>query len=196
MTSDFCQNIVIATDGSENSLKAISYGIKLAKLSGATIYALHVVDTYSLSQSWTAGRETMYENLKEDGQKATLKVKEYAEATGVEVKEVLLEGHPSKEIIDFAEKNNIDMTLPSSRSLAASMEPVFERVDKLDAVADDLLNSLSPSKPLLNSWPGRENTSYMAGIYSNAFYGVVVGLAFSGLLALIIYIKRIMEGGV
>jgi len=109
MTSDFCQNIVIATDGSENSLKAISYGIKLAKLSGATIYALHVVDTYSLSQSWTAGRETMYENLKEDGQKATLKVKEYAEATGVEVKEVLLEGHPSKEIIDFAEKNNIDM---------------------------------------------------------------------------------------
>lgn len=109
MTSDFCQNIVIATDGSENSLKAISYGIKLAKLSGATIYALHVVDTSSLSQSWTAGRETMYENLKEDGQKATLKVKEYAEATGVEVKEVLLEGHPSKEIIDFAEKNNIDL---------------------------------------------------------------------------------------
>jgi nucleotide-binding universal stress UspA family protein len=109
MTSDFCQNIVIATDGSENGLKAISYGIKLAKLSGATIYALHIVDTYSLSQSWTAGRETMYENLKEDGQKATLKVKEYAEATGVEVKEVLLEGHPSKEIIDFAEKNNIDM---------------------------------------------------------------------------------------
>lgn len=109
MTSDFCQNIVIATDGSENSLKAISYGIKLAKLSGATIYALHVVDTYSLSQSWTAGRETMYENLKEDGQKATLKVKEYAEAAGVKVKEILLEGHPSKEIIDFAEKNNIDM---------------------------------------------------------------------------------------
>ncbi len=109
MTSDFCQNIVIATDGSENSLKAISYGIKLAKLSGATIYALHVVDTSSLSQSWTAGRETMHEVLKKDGQKATLKVKEYAEATGVEVKEVLLEGHPSKEIIDFAEKNNIDM---------------------------------------------------------------------------------------
>jgi tetrahydromethanopterin S-methyltransferase subunit B len=81
-------------------------------------------------------------------------------------------------------------------SIQYSMEPVFERVDKLDAVADDLLNSLSPSKPLLNSWPGRENTSYMAGIYSNAFYGVVVGLAFSGLLALIIYIKRIMEGGV
>ena len=79
-------------------------------------------------------------------------------------------------------------------SIEYSMEPVFERLDKLDLVAEDLVNSLSPSKPLLNTWPGRENTSYLAGIYSNAFYGIVVGLAFSGLLALIIYISRLMEG--
>jgi tetrahydromethanopterin S-methyltransferase subunit B len=79
-------------------------------------------------------------------------------------------------------------------SIEYSMESVFERMDKLDAIADDLLNSLSPSKPLLNSWPGRENTSYMAGIYSNAFYGVVVGLAFSGLLALAILLQRMMGG--
>jgi nucleotide-binding universal stress UspA family protein len=109
MTSDFCQNIVIATDGSENSLRAISYGIKLAKLSGGMVYALHVMDIPSVSQSWTAGRETMYETLKKDGQKAILKVKECGEASGVEVKETLLEGHPSNEIIDFAEKNNIDL---------------------------------------------------------------------------------------
>jgi len=80
-------------------------------------------------------------------------------------------------------------------SILYSMEPVFERLDKLDGVSDDLMNSLSPSKPLLNSWPGRENTSYMAGIYGNSFYGVVVGLAFSGLLALIIFIQRLIEGG-
>jgi tetrahydromethanopterin S-methyltransferase subunit B len=81
-------------------------------------------------------------------------------------------------------------------SIEYSMEPVFERLDKLDGIAEDLLNSLSPSKPLLNSWPGRENTSYLAGIYSNAFYGVVVGLAFSGLLALFLYIQSLMSGGV
>ncbi|MGB9927082.1 MAG: tetrahydromethanopterin S-methyltransferase subunit B [Methanosarcina sp.] len=81
-------------------------------------------------------------------------------------------------------------------SIQYSMDAVFERMDKLDAVADDLLNSLSPSKQLLNSWPGRENTSYMAGIYTNAFYGIVVGLAFSGLVALAIYVQRIMAGGV
>ena len=109
MTSDFCRSIVIATDGSENTQKAISYGIKLAKLSGATVHALHVVNTSSISQSWTAGWETMYELLKKEGQKAVSEVKEYGEASGVDVKEVLLEGHPSKEIIDFAENNDIDL---------------------------------------------------------------------------------------
>jgi tetrahydromethanopterin S-methyltransferase subunit B len=81
-----------------------------------------------------------------------------------------------------------------SDSIAYSMEPVFERLDKLEAVSQDLVNSLSPSMPLLNTWPGRENTSYMAGIYGNSFYGLIVGLAFSGLLALIIYIYSLMGG--
>jgi len=109
MTSEFYRNIVIATDGSENTQKAISYGIKIAKISGATVHALYVVDTSSLSQSWTAGWETMYEILKNGGQKAISQVKEYGEASGIEVKEVLLEGHPSSEIIDFAENNGIDL---------------------------------------------------------------------------------------
>jgi nucleotide-binding universal stress UspA family protein len=109
MMSEFYRNIVIATDGSDNTQRAISYGIEIAKLSRATVYALHVVDTSSFSQSWTAGREAMYEILRKDGQKATSKIKEYGEASGVEVIEVLLEGHPSNEIIDFAENNNIDL---------------------------------------------------------------------------------------
>ncbi len=81
-----------------------------------------------------------------------------------------------------------------SDSIEYSMEPVFERLDKLEAISEDLVNSLSPSMPLLNTWPGRENTSYLAGIYGNSFYGIVVGLAFSGLLALIIYIYSLMGG--
>lgn len=81
-----------------------------------------------------------------------------------------------------------------SDSIEYSMEPVFERLDKLEAISEDLVNSLSPSMPLLNTWPGRENTSYLAGIYGNSFYGIVVGLAFSGLLALILYIYSLMGG--
>jgi nucleotide-binding universal stress UspA family protein len=111
MKSWLYRNIVIATDGSENTQRAIAYGIKFAKFSGATVHALHVIDTSSLSQSWTVGWETMYEILKNEGQKAIYKVKEYGEASGVDVKEVFLEGYPSSEIIDFAENNDIDLII-------------------------------------------------------------------------------------
>jgi nucleotide-binding universal stress UspA family protein len=110
MTSEFYRNIVIATDGSENNKKAISYGIEIAKLSGATVHALYVVDTSSFSSiPMDAGWEAMYEILRKEGEKAVFEVKEVGETAGVEVREVLWEGHPSNEIIDFAENNNADL---------------------------------------------------------------------------------------
>ena len=110
MDSEFYRNIVVATDGSENSRKAISYGIELAKLSGATVHALYIVDTSAYSSiPMDAGWEAMYEILRKEGEKAVNQVKELGEATGVEVREVLWDGHPSTEIINFAENNNADL---------------------------------------------------------------------------------------
>ena len=110
MTSEFYRNIVIATDGSENNKRAISHGIEIAKLSGATVHALYVVDTSAFSSiPMDAGWEEMYEILKKEGEKAVFEVKELGEASGVEVREVLQEGHPSNEIINFAENNNADL---------------------------------------------------------------------------------------
>ncbi len=78
--------------------------------------------------------------------------------------------------------------------LQYSLGPVFERLDKLDLVADDLVNSLAPSRPLLNSWPGREKASYQAGFYTNAWYGIVVGFFFFSMVALLLYVKAVMGG--
>jgi tetrahydromethanopterin S-methyltransferase subunit B len=80
-------------------------------------------------------------------------------------------------------------------TLQYSLTPVFERLDKLDLVAEDLVNSLSPSRPLLNTWPGRENASYIAGFYTNAWYGIVVGFFFFGMVLLLMYVKTVMMGG-
>ena len=79
--------------------------------------------------------------------------------------------------------------------LQYSLSPVFERLDKLDLIADDLINSLSPSRPLLNTWPGREDTSYKAGFYTNAWYGIVVGFFFFGMVALLIYLTTVIKAG-
>jgi tetrahydromethanopterin S-methyltransferase subunit B len=78
--------------------------------------------------------------------------------------------------------------------LQYSLAPLSERLDKLDLVAEDLVNSLAPGKPLMNSWPGREHTSYIAGFYTNAWYGIVVGFFFFAMVALYIYLRQ-MAGG-
>lgn len=110
MKKELYRNIVIATDGSENTLRAISQGIEIAKLSGAIVHALYVVDTPStISENWTAGKKTVYEIMRKDGEKAVSKIKELGKASGVKVKEVVLDGYPGKEIIDFAENNDIDL---------------------------------------------------------------------------------------
>jgi tetrahydromethanopterin S-methyltransferase subunit B len=69
--------------------------------------------------------------------------------------------------------------------IAYSMDPIMAQLDELDKIADDLINSLSPSKELMNSFPGRAQTSYYAGFYGNTFYGVIVGLGVAGLMLLV-----------
>ena len=75
-----------------------------------------------------------------------------------------------------------------------SLYPIYEKLDKLDQIADDLVNSLAPSRPLINTWPGREQTSYVAGFYTNAWYGIVVGFFFFAMVALYIYLRIAMGG--
>ena len=56
-----------------------------------------------------AGWEEIYGILRKEGEKAVYEVKKRGETAGVEVREVLQEGHPSSEIINFAENNTADL---------------------------------------------------------------------------------------
>ena len=73
-----------------------------------------------------------------------------------------------------------------------SLIPIQAQLDILEDVADDLMNSLEPGKELLNTYPGREDTSQIAGVYANLFYGLVIGLiiAFMAVMAILA-----MKGG-
>ncbi|MCD5425488.1 MAG: tetrahydromethanopterin S-methyltransferase subunit B [Methanosarcinaceae archaeon] len=77
-----------------------------------------------------------------------------------------------------------------------SMDSIMEKIDELDEITEDIVNSLAPEKPLLNSYKGREKTSYIAGLYANAFYGIVAGLLIAGLLALILSFILANRGGI
>jgi tetrahydromethanopterin S-methyltransferase subunit B len=67
-----------------------------------------------------------------------------------------------------------------------SLVPIQAQLDILEDVADDLVNSLEPDKELLNTYPGREETSRIAGVYANLFYGLIIGLLIAFMAAMAI----------
>ena len=69
-----------------------------------------------------------------------------------------------------------------------SLVPIQAQLDVLEAVADDLMNSLEPDKELLNTYPGREETARIAGVYANLFYGLVIGLLIAFMAAMVVVV--------
>lgn len=115
---------MIAIDGSDCSKLAASRGIELARLSGGTIYAVHVLPTAYLfpmdgdyfssmgvNPYWEPMYETMYEALSKEGQQDVNYVKSLGEMKGVTVEPVLLDGHPADELIRYAEEEGMDIVI-------------------------------------------------------------------------------------
>ena len=112
MNSNLYRKIMIATDGSEPVKKAVDTAFEVARLSGAKLYAVYVVASggYTFGHPRDLGWEkAMKEHLSAEGKEATTYVETVGKAANIEVESVLLEGSPAEEIVDFADKNDIDL---------------------------------------------------------------------------------------
>ncbi|CAJ37208.1 tetrahydromethanopterin S-methyltransferase subunit MtrB [Methanocella arvoryzae] len=72
-----------------------------------------------------------------------------------------------------------------------NFKPINENLDKLDKYADDLMNSLTPTGPFLETYPGREKSLYYASIGTNLFYGFIFGGIAAFVLVMLILAKVI-----
>lgn len=111
MNSNHYRKIMVATDGSEPVKKAVDTAVEFARLSGAQLYAVYVIAAgHMAGHPKDVGWErAMKEQLSTEGKEATAFVETAGKAANVEVESVLLEGNPANEIVDFAEKNDIDL---------------------------------------------------------------------------------------
>ncbi|MGZ3882492.1 MAG: universal stress protein [Flavisolibacter sp.] len=110
MVSKLYRNILIATDGSEYTKKAVDYGIDIASNAGEKLHVIYVVDTRAYSSiPLSAPMEYAYSILRQEGDTAIKYVADRAEAAGLEVEGIIAQGHPAEEIIKYAEKNSIDL---------------------------------------------------------------------------------------
>ena len=102
------QKIVIATDGSEKNLSAVIEGLMIARVSGAKLHIVYVIDTKPLTtgviEESYAG---MYDSLRGEGEQALEQAKELA--GDLEAETFLLAGKPATEITRYVKEQGADL---------------------------------------------------------------------------------------
>jgi nucleotide-binding universal stress UspA family protein len=112
------QKILIATDGSKCSQKAVLQGMELAKLMGAKVYVLYVLDKNAyippsletpihLGSNW----DIMAETLRQEGDNAIQYANDIAEDKGIDFEGVVMEGNPADAILEFSEQKKVNMII-------------------------------------------------------------------------------------
>jgi nucleotide-binding universal stress UspA family protein len=95
------KKILIPTDGSEYTKQAIGKGLELAKLTGAEVTALYVVDQTSfINFPMDSTIVSVFTMLEKEGKEAVEYVQKLGKEMGVTVKVRIEEGSPARKITD------------------------------------------------------------------------------------------------
>lgn len=125
--------ILIATDGSDYTRKAVSEGLGLAKVLGAEVTALYVVDQTSfVSFPMDSSIVSVYSLLEKEGKRAVEEVAKEGEEMGVKVTPMVVEGSPTRKIVELAAGFDLVVlgTLGRSALSKLFMGSVAERVTR------------------------------------------------------------------
>ncbi len=127
------RKVLIATDGSEYTKEAVSTGLHFAKMLGADVTALYVIDQTSfVSFPIDSSIVSVYSLLENEGKKAVEDVKTEGEALGGKVETVVAEGSPTRKIVETAADFDLVVlgTLGRSALSKLFMGSVAERVTR------------------------------------------------------------------
>jgi nucleotide-binding universal stress UspA family protein len=119
------KKVLVAVDGSENSLKAVDYAIDIALKYGCEMYLLHVVEKLEIPDE--IKKYASVEKIAEPpeylvftdiGNRILKKVEKTAREKGVQtVHSIIQEGNPVDKITTFARDKEIDWIFMGSRGL-------------------------------------------------------------------------------
>ena len=111
------KRILIATDGSAKSSKAVKEGIELAKAVGAQVIALNVVNESVIANAVSqlgSDRKDVEARLTAVGQKAVGEVQNLGKAAGVSVEPIVRIGAPAQMVVDISGAEKADLIVMGS----------------------------------------------------------------------------------
>jgi nucleotide-binding universal stress UspA family protein len=109
-------DILVATDGSEATLGAVTNALSLAEAYGATVHALYVVDMRAISvDNEGFDDDPVIDLLFDRGERATGEIRRRAEKRGLDVVTEVDPGTPASRIRGYAADNGIDLISMGTR---------------------------------------------------------------------------------
>ena len=109
------KSILAAIDGSKKSAAALDVAIGEAKIHGAALHVVYVIETglfssIPMDNTW----EVIYGLLENQGKEAQLAAVKQAEAQGLGITTHLKEGHAGEEILRLARETGADLIVVGS----------------------------------------------------------------------------------
>ena len=109
------QKILVALDGSKNSIRALSNAIQLAKQTDASIIGIFVIQVFPTEMGLM--RTIVGKALSKRHKHFMQIAKAMCTRKGVEFLDVVEYGEEGKTIVSFAHKNNFDLIVVGSRGM-------------------------------------------------------------------------------
>ena len=128
--------VLIATDGSDEAEAGIEYGLDVAEAMGATVHALYVVETKATYILTVGLSDDELEAYREYGEEVVTDVVERSAERGLEGRGVVKTGRPAEEIVDYTERNGVDVVVLGKQGHGAIDRHLGSTPEKVVRMAD------------------------------------------------------------
>ena len=110
------KRILIPTDGSDTSMRAAEFAIKIAKHFESEIVAIYVIDRVILEEiAKIHERQGLEDEIKRKAERCLNYIVKSAEKKGLKARSILVEGQPHDQIVRHAESLKADMIIMGSK---------------------------------------------------------------------------------
>lgn|SRR5574344_467435 len=140
------KRVLLTTDGSEISIKAIKHALDLISLENKEIYIISIKENPEFYPMEVSTDHNWYDAIEKQQRihatKAVNKIKSLVEEIGLKAQnEVILTGNPAQKIIDYSNQEEIDLIIMGARTKTDLSKLLLGSVSKrvLENVRSDVL---------------------------------------------------------
>ncbi|MDI6812266.1 MAG: universal stress protein [Desulfitobacteriaceae bacterium] len=109
------RRILVGLDGSESSKKAFRAAVELGRKLSASVTTLTVVHLPDFSPG--GGEVAELDQAQAYYEPVLQKTRSYASSLGSDIQTVILSGHPTEQLLEYAEQNKMDLIVIGTRGL-------------------------------------------------------------------------------